>query len=238
MCIRDRSWHVRAEALRYVRAENVPADRTEEIVDWLTGHVLDRYSIPLSPASDGVDEPEPLRRLDGTSVYTVAGNRLYTSTRILAAEQRILTNAGRHDGRTVPDTTVDLALLETAANGVQLNAGQVALVQAMASSAARVQLAKMCIRDRPRTTAPPAQRTHASAQPPPRSPASAPAAAASEPSRHLLPTKWVPTSLGPRSPRSGHIRLRRSGEIGRDGGWGATSEATPPGRTDPDEEDL
>ena len=103
------SWHVRAEALRYVRAENVPADRTEEIVDWLTGHVLDRYSIPLSPASDGVDEPEPLRRLDGTSVYTVAGNRLYTSTRILAAEQRILTNAGRHDGRTVPDTTVDLA---------------------------------------------------------------------------------------------------------------------------------
>ena len=25
---------------------------------------------------------------------------------------------------------------------------------------------------------------------------------------------------------------------GRDGGWGATSEATPPGRTDPDEEDL
>ncbi|MEA5055705.1 MAG: AAA family ATPase, partial [Propionicimonas sp.] len=58
-----------------------------------------------------------------------------------AAEQRILTHAARHDGRTVPDTAVDLALLETAANGVQLNAGQIALVQAMASSAARVQLA-------------------------------------------------------------------------------------------------
>ncbi|MGB4917848.1 MAG: MobF family relaxase, partial [Propionicimonas sp.] len=135
------SWHVRAEALRYARTENVPANRVDEIVEWLTGDVLNRFSIPLSPTSDGVDEPEPLRRLDGASVYTVAGNRLYTSTRILAGEQRILSNAARHDGRTVPNTAVDLALLETAANGVQLNTGQVALVDAMATSAARVQLA-------------------------------------------------------------------------------------------------
>ena len=135
------SWHIRAEALRYVRAENLPALRIDEIVDWLTNDVLNRFSIPLSPTSDGVEEPEALRRLDGASVYTVAGNRLYTSTRILAAEQRILTNAAHHDGRTVPDTAVDLALLETTANGIQLNTGQITLVSAMASSAARVQLA-------------------------------------------------------------------------------------------------
>ena len=135
------SWHVRAEALRYVRAHNVPAAHTEAIVEWLTNHVLQRYSIPLTLDSDGVTEPALLRRRDGASVYTVAGNRLFTSTRILEAEQRILDHAARRDGRVLPDTAVDLALLETAANGVQLNAGQVALVRAMATSGARVQLA-------------------------------------------------------------------------------------------------
>jgi len=134
-------WHVRAEALRHVRAENVPAASVDQVVGWLTDHILQRFSIPLSPPDDGVTEPDELRRADGASVYTVAGNRLYTSAPILAAEQRILTNAGRRDGRKVRDTAIDLALLETASDGLDLNAGQVALVRDMATSGARVQLA-------------------------------------------------------------------------------------------------
>ena len=43
--------------------------------------------------------------------------RLYTSQRILDAEQRLLSTAGRRDGSAVDDTAVDLALLEMAANG-------------------------------------------------------------------------------------------------------------------------
>jgi len=135
------TWHVRAEALRYVRAENLPSESVEQVVGWLTDHILQDCSIPLSPHDDGISEPDALRRVDGASVYTVAGNRLYTSTRILAAEQRILANAARRDGRVVPDTAVDLALLETAANGVQPNPGQVTLMRDMAASGARVQLA-------------------------------------------------------------------------------------------------
>ena len=142
---RDRSawqiWHVHAEALRQVRGHNLPAEQIAPATDRLTGLVLDRYSVPLSPPTDGISEPECLRRADGQSVYTVAGSRLFTSTGILAAEQRIVTNAGRRDGRAVPATAVDLALLETAANGVELNAGQIALVKEMAASGARVQLA-------------------------------------------------------------------------------------------------
>ncbi|MFT4218079.1 MAG: MobF family relaxase [Micropruina sp.] len=142
---RDRSawqiWHVHAEALRQVRGHHVPAERVAAAADHLTGLVLDRYSVPLSPPTDGISEPSPLRRADGQSVYTVAGSRLFTSTGILAAEQRIVANAGRRDGRTVPAAAVDVALLETAANGVELNAGQIALVREMATSGARIQLA-------------------------------------------------------------------------------------------------
>jgi ATP-dependent exoDNAse (exonuclease V) alpha subunit len=71
----------------------------------------------------------------------VAGADLYTSQRILAAEQRLLTAAGRLDGASVEETAVDLALLEIAANGTALDVGQAALVRQMCSSGERLQLA-------------------------------------------------------------------------------------------------
>jgi hypothetical protein len=50
-----------------------------------------------------------LRRADGSSVYTVAGSELFTSARILAAEQRLVVTAGRTDGRVIDAETVDLS---------------------------------------------------------------------------------------------------------------------------------
>ena len=57
-------------------------------------------------------------------VYTVAGAALYTSTRILDAEARLLTAAGRRGGASVDQTAVDLALLEMAAKGPQSMLGK------------------------------------------------------------------------------------------------------------------
>ena len=82
-----------------------------------------------------------LRRADGSSVYTVAGSELFTSARILAAEQRLVATAGRPGGRVVEAETVELALLEASANGNALDAGQAALIRAMCASGARLQLA-------------------------------------------------------------------------------------------------
>jgi uncharacterized protein YecT (DUF1311 family) len=133
-------WHVRAEAQRQVRSIDVPAEHATALVDLLVDEVLDGRSVALA-APDGVEEPEALRRVDGSSVYTVAGADLYTSQRILDAEQRLLATAGRRDGSTVDQVAVDLALLEMAANGTALDAGQAALVRQMCSSGTRVQLA-------------------------------------------------------------------------------------------------
>jgi hypothetical protein len=90
--------------------------------------------IALTPPDDRITEPTLLRRADDSSVYTVAGSDLYTSSRILAAEQRLVATAGRTDGWAIDSGTVELALLESAANGVRLDAGQVNLVQSMATS--------------------------------------------------------------------------------------------------------
>jgi len=135
------SWHVRAEAQRRARAASIPAAQLEDAVERLMASALGEHSLPLAVPTDGITEPAALQRVDGESVYTVAGAELFTSSRILAAEQRLVDAAGRCDGRVVDPATVDLALLETAANGVELNAGQVALVRAMACSGARVQVA-------------------------------------------------------------------------------------------------
>jgi conjugative relaxase-like TrwC/TraI family protein len=135
------TWHIRAEAQRHVRNAEVPTERAEALVDLLVTEVLHSRSVSLAQPSDGLVEPALLRRSDGSSVYTVAGSELFTSTRILQAERRLVATAGRRDGYTVSAVAVDMALLEATANGVTLNAGQVALVREMATSGARLQLA-------------------------------------------------------------------------------------------------
>ena len=135
-------WHVRAEAQRQVRTIDVPAERPR--VPWWTCWSMRCSIVGLLPwprRADGIEEPEVLRRVDGSSVYTVAGADLYTSQRILDAEARLVAAAGRRDGASVEQTAVDLALLEMAANGTALDAGQAALVRQMCTSGARLQLA-------------------------------------------------------------------------------------------------
>ena len=117
-------WHVRAEAQRQVRTIDVPAEHAAALVDLLVDEVLDRRSVALAAPADNIEEPEVLRRVDGSSVYTVAGADLYTSQRILDAEARLVAAAGRRDGASVEQAAVDLALLEMAANGTALDAGQ------------------------------------------------------------------------------------------------------------------
>jgi hypothetical protein len=72
-------WHVRAEALRQVRTIDMPAEHAAALVDLLVDEVLDHRSVALVAPADNVEEPEAVRRVDGSSVYTVAGADLYTS---------------------------------------------------------------------------------------------------------------------------------------------------------------
>jgi hypothetical protein len=65
----------------HIRTTDIPAEHSDALVD----KVLHTRSVllALAPPDHGIEEPEGLRRVDGSSVYTVAGADLYTSTRIL-----------------------------------------------------------------------------------------------------------------------------------------------------------
>jgi uncharacterized protein YecT (DUF1311 family) len=134
-------WHVRAEAQRHVRAVDMRAEQANTLVELLVDEVLEHRSVALAAPPDGIEEPGALRRVDGSSVYTVAGAVFYTSQRILDAEQRLVTVAGIRDGTVLDRTFVDLALLGMAANGIALDMGQASLVRQMCTSGARLQLA-------------------------------------------------------------------------------------------------
>jgi conjugative relaxase-like TrwC/TraI family protein len=139
--------HLRAEAERQLRARDFAgitdtdelAAAIERIVD--TALAAETSVAVSSDALDGdLNEPEVLRRANGESVFVRHDVALHTSTDILAAEHRIVAAAKRSDGRRLDDTTVDIALLEQAANGRELNAGQAAMVRELATSGRRVQL--------------------------------------------------------------------------------------------------
>jgi DNA primase catalytic core len=146
-------WHVRAEALRQVRGVDVTPEKVGALVDLIIDDVLEGRSVRLTrPVQEaGKDargdwilepvEPPPLRRSDGSSVYSVAGSALFTSARIMAAEQQLVATADRRDGYRVDPACVATALRASTAAGVTLNAGQATLVRRMATSGARLQLA-------------------------------------------------------------------------------------------------
>jgi AAA domain/TrwC relaxase len=134
-------WHVRAEAQRHLRTIDMPTEQANTLVDLLVNEVLQHRSVALAAPPDGIEEPGALRRVDGSSVYAIAGADLYTSQAILDAEQRLVTVAGIRDGTVVDRTVVDLAVLEMAANGTALDMGQASLVRQMCTSGARLQLA-------------------------------------------------------------------------------------------------
>jgi conjugative relaxase-like TrwC/TraI family protein len=132
--------HVRAEAERRVRVLELAPEAVEAAVQAVTEHVLWAGSVPLSDP-DAIAVPDGLRRRDGQSVYVRHGSQLFTSPAVLAAEAAVMTAAGHGGGFAIAAGEVDLALLESTANGLDLNAAQAGLVRAMATSGACCQLA-------------------------------------------------------------------------------------------------
>lgn len=132
--------HVRAEVERRIRVAGVSRSALDE-------HVEDCIDRALSPTRSVrlnrqqiLEAPAELRRLDGESQYHRAHSAVFSSERVMAAEERIIAAARLSDSRRIGEDQVAIALLEAAANGTTLDPGQAAMVTDMATSGARVQL--------------------------------------------------------------------------------------------------
>lgn len=132
--------HIRAEVERRIRGAGISRAALDE-------HVEDCIERALSPTRSVrlnrqriLEAPSELRRLDGESQYERAHSAVFSSERVMAAEERIVAAARLSDSRRIGEDQVAIALLEAAANGTTLDPGQAAMVTDMATSGARVQL--------------------------------------------------------------------------------------------------
>ena len=137
-------WHLRAEAHRRIRASGIGLDDVEAATAGVVECAIREHSIAFEdpdPLADPGVSPAALTREDGASVYTVHGSQLYTCAATVEAERRLVETAQQSGGRRLSDVRVGIAVAETTANGVTLNAAQSAMVRTMATSGARLQLA-------------------------------------------------------------------------------------------------
>src|SRR5829696_5894693 len=100
-------WHLWAETQRQLRSANIHPEDARDVAASVVEEAVAR-SVQLTPIDDPADVPPDERRADGASVFTVAGSTQYSSTRILAAEQRVLDAAALTDGQALLPAAVDL----------------------------------------------------------------------------------------------------------------------------------
>ena len=131
-----RRTHINAETTRYVRELGLNETQDKGLISSIRQSVTED-SLPLHIKDTRLTPREYLRK-DGTSQYQRIDAELFTSERVLAAENKILDAASR---AVIPASTVDVFELaaqkrraELAAQGHSLPAGQEAMARAFATS--------------------------------------------------------------------------------------------------------
>ena len=131
-----RRTHINAETTRYVRELGLNETQDRGLISSIRQSVIED-SLPLHIKDTRLTPREYLRK-DGTSQYQRIDAELFTSERVLAAENKILDAASR---AVIPASTVDVFELaaqkrrtELAEQGHTLPAGQEAMARAFATS--------------------------------------------------------------------------------------------------------
>lgn len=122
--------HVEAETRRYISHQQQGAPVPEATVAAIVDTALGGHSLRITPP--GVHGAfEPLTRADGSSIYEHRGTVLYTSEKVLYAEDRLLSAART---RVIPAASAESFDRALAAHTGPLDAGQRRLAQAFATS--------------------------------------------------------------------------------------------------------
>ena len=134
-------WNLYAESERQARARRFASkeerDRfTEAVVAAATGPAL---SVRISEPELVAEAPALRRQSDGESVFVAHGADRFTTSDVLLAEDRLVAAARSTDAPRVDETVLEASLaIEEARTRIALDAGQRSLVEAFATSKARL----------------------------------------------------------------------------------------------------
>ncbi|WP_193059208.1 AAA family ATPase, partial [Pseudomonas sp. K8] len=137
-------WHLRAEAWRHARANDIAPDLMAKAVSRVVSRAVADHCEPLNdpdPLLQASTTPPALQRPGGVCVYVEHDSRLLTSRPVVEAERLLLRTAKRRGGATAPESVVHAAIARTRATDRPLNAPQAAFVHELSTSGRRLQLA-------------------------------------------------------------------------------------------------
>lgn len=131
-----RRWNLWAEASKQTMDVRFASTEDREAIVGLIVEAAEHESISLTPPELAIS-PDEFRRPDGTSVFRPRHSTVYSSTAVLAAEDRLLARADDRSGPVVPAAVVD-RVAGRSMQGHQLSRQQIAALESIATSGRRV----------------------------------------------------------------------------------------------------
>ncbi|MDE9364026.1 MobF family relaxase [Luteipulveratus sp. YIM 133132] len=132
--------HITAEVARVVKTLNLTPEHAKQVSEDIAGLCLSPLHAVRLDAPDEVADPDALRRPTGESQFQTPQAQLYTTTRVLDAEDTVVRAAQRPGGRVVEPDVVEVALQACVAEGLKFNASQRQMVTELATTSRRAQL--------------------------------------------------------------------------------------------------
>lgn len=128
-----RRWNLHAEASRMLKGTRFAAITDREAVTGLIADRAEHASVQLTPP-ELAPSPAAFQHPDGSSVFRIKHGTLYTSTQLLAAEDRLLRLAHSSTAPIVPHDMVGRVTRRTDRKGRRLSADQAGAITLIATS--------------------------------------------------------------------------------------------------------
>lgn len=128
-----RRWNLHAEASRMLKGTRFASVTDREAVTGLIADRAEHASVRLTPPELG-HSPEAFQRADGSSTFRIKHGTLYTSTQLLAAEDRLLQLAHTHTAPIVPPHMVERVTRRPDRKGRRLSIDQSNAITLVATS--------------------------------------------------------------------------------------------------------
>lgn len=128
-----RRWNLHAEASRMLKGTRFASITDREAVTGLITDRAEHASVRLTPP-ELAHAPSAFQRADGSSSFRIKHGTLYTSTQLLAAEDRLLRLAHTRAGPLVPPALVEHVTARPDRKGRRLSADQANAITLIATS--------------------------------------------------------------------------------------------------------
>lgn len=133
-----RHWNLWAAASKHTMGWRFRTAQEREVVVAMIVEAAEAHSVALTPPELALS-PIDFRRVDGTSVFRPRHSTVYSSTEVMAAEDRLLARAEDRSAARITDRTFEDAV-QRAVNGGRLGPDQVTAIAHVAASGRRLDL--------------------------------------------------------------------------------------------------